>query len=91
MNPGASTTVVAGITNNRVKLWHYLPTKKWNGQVAADTYKGPIAKALKKNRGAKRKYVVLQDNDPTGHKSREGGDEDRGGRLPEVFARPEPL
>ena len=70
VNPRASTTVVAGIINNMVKLWHYLPTKKWNGQVAADTYKGPIAKALRKNRGAKQKYVVLEDNDPTGYKSK---------------------
>ena len=53
-----------------MKLWHFLPKGKWNGSVAAETYRGPVHRALKTYRGQKRKYVVLEDNDPTGYKSR---------------------
>ena len=49
-------------------MWEYLP-KTWNGKEAAAFYEGAIAKTLKKARGEKRKYLVLEDNDPTGYKS----------------------
>ncbi len=32
-------------------------------------YRGPIKKILKSQRGEKKKYVVLEDNDPVGYKS----------------------
>ena len=41
---------------------------EWGG-VAESAYRGPIAKVLKKERGEKKKYVVLEDNDPVGYKS----------------------
>ena len=41
---------------------------EWGGGAAA-AYRGPIAKVLKKERGEKKKYVVLEDNDPVGYKS----------------------
>lgn len=69
MNTGGSVSVCAGISNGRIVLWHYLP-RRWNGEVAASLYKGPIMRALKKHRGQKRHYHVLEDNDPTGYKSR---------------------
>ena len=34
---------------------------RWNGQVAADVYRGPVLKALKKHRGLKRKFRVLEE------------------------------
>ena len=68
MNTGGHASVCAGISNCRIVLWHYLP-KIWNGKVAADLYSGPILDTLKKKRGVKRKYLVLEDNDPTGYKS----------------------
>ena len=68
MNTGGHASVCAGISNCRVVLWHYLP-KVWSGAVAADLYSGPILSTLKKKRGVKRKYLVLEDNDPTGFKS----------------------
>ena len=68
VNPGGTLNVCAGIVNCKVRLWHYLPCT-WSGQVAAETYRGPIRRALKKHRGEKAKYVVLEDNDPTGYKS----------------------
>jgi len=65
---GSAHEVCAGISNSRIVLWHYLPNK-WNGELAAETYRGPIMKVLKAERGEKRKYRVLEDNDPTGYKS----------------------
>ena len=76
VNPGGSVTVCAGIINCKVKLWHYLP-KKWNGTVAAKTYRGPIARALRRCRGEKASYRILEDNDPTGYKSKAGQDAKR--------------
>jgi hypothetical protein len=32
-------------------------------------YKGPVLKALKKNRGEKKSYIMVEDNDPVGYKS----------------------
>ena len=69
VNVGGKVDVCAGVINGKIRLWHYLPKKNWSGAVAADAYKGPIAKALKAHRGDKAKYLVLEDNDPTGYKS----------------------
>ena len=62
VNPGASASVCAGIIDGRVRLWHYLPQGRWNGEVAAKTYQGPIYRALKTYRGEKDEYVVLEDS-----------------------------
>ena len=67
-NPGASVQVCAGIIGNRIRLWKYLP-KTWNGKVAADLYRGPILNALRRHRGHKRSFAILEDNDPQGYKS----------------------
>ena len=68
MNTGGKLKILAGISGCRVALWHYLDGT-WNGDAAAQMYKGPIQKILKKKRGEKRRYVVLEDNDPVGYKS----------------------
>jgi hypothetical protein len=70
-NPGASLNVCAGIIGNRVRVWHYLP-QRWSGEAAADLYRGPIIKALKRYRGQKAHYKILEDNDATGYKSNKG-------------------
>lgn len=70
-NCGGSVNICAGISNGRIVLWEYLP-KTWNGQVAADLYEGAIIKTLRKVRGRKRKYLILEDNDPVGYKSNKG-------------------
>ena len=59
-NPGSSVNVCAGIIGGRVRLWHYLP-KSWNGEVAAQTYRGPIRRALKRYCGEKPTYKILED------------------------------
>ena len=72
-NLGGSVSVCAGIANSRLVLWEYY--KQWNGQVAADMYKGPIMKALVRHRSRKPTYLLAEDNDPTGYKSGKARDE----------------
>ena len=74
-NLGGSVTLCAGISNSRIVLWEYI--RAWNGQVAADLYKGAIIKALAKHRGVKPSYLIAEDNDPTGYKSGKGMTEKR--------------
>ena len=52
-------------------MWQALPSK-WNAKAAEDLYRGPIISALKKELGPKRRYVLLEDNDPAGYKSNKG-------------------
>ena len=40
--------------------------------MAADLYGGAIITTLRKERGEKRKYLILEDNDPVGYKSNKG-------------------
>ena len=86
MNTGASVNVCAGITNSKVALWEHLP-QKWNGENAANLYKGAIYRTLKRQRGTKRKYIVLEDNDPSGYKS---GKAKTAKREPKIDAIPFP-
>ena len=69
INPGGSVMVCAGIIKCRVAVWHYV-NKRWNGEAAASTYRDVLAPKLQTKVGPKRKYRVLEDNDPTGYKSR---------------------
>ena len=70
-NPGVkSAKVAAGVGGGRVRMWRVLG-KKWSGRAAADLYKGPVVEALQRM-GGKRKFQVLEDNDPTGFKSNAG-------------------
>ena len=39
---------------------------------AAELYSGPMHAALAKQWPGKRKYTVLEDNDPTGNQSKKG-------------------
>lgn len=74
-NLGGRLTVCAGISNCRIVLWEYIG--RWNGQAAADLYKGPIMKTLVSKRGRKASYLIAEDNDPTGYKSGKGNAEKR--------------
>lgn len=69
INPGASVSVLAGVVGGRIRIWHYLPKKRWNGKIAAACYEGPIKKALERCFGRKKEYLILEDNDPTGYQS----------------------
>ena len=63
--------VLAGVGQKKVLLWHYFETN-WCGKVAADAYRGPVAKALKKAYPLRTTFNVLEDNDPTGLQSNKG-------------------
>ena len=72
-NTGArGVKVLAGVGNGRVLLWEYIDGRNWNGEVAAEMYSGPVVAALRRAYPQKRQWRVLEDNDPTGFKSRKG-------------------
>ena len=64
--------VLAGVGGGKVLVWKYIDAQKWNGQVAADCYKGVIRSALKKKHPRRSSWTVLEDNDPAGFKSNKG-------------------
>jgi len=68
----ASCLIMAGVGNGRVLMWHTVAKSRWSGQAAADMYAKPLSKALAKQWPAKRSWTVLEDNDPTGFKSKKG-------------------
>ena len=60
--------ILGGVARDRVVLFHdYGP--KWNGRVAASCYEGPILAALRRT-WRKPQYKILEDNDPSGFKSK---------------------
>ena len=68
--------VTAAVIKGRIRMWHYVEGK-WNAAAAAQMYKGPLQRALRRAypslaRQRSRKFLVLEDNDPTGYKSRMG-------------------
>ena len=69
VNTGGKVDVCGAIIGGRIRMWHYLP-KTWNAGVAADLYEQTILPALVRHRGRKPKYLVVEDNDPVGYKSR---------------------
>ena len=72
-NTGArGVKVLAGVGAGKVLAWHYIDNRKWSGAVAAEVYKGAIATALRRAHPGKRKWSILEDNDPSGFKSRRG-------------------
>ena len=71
-NTGAKPAMIAGgVGKGRVRLWHEVG-RKWNSKVASDLYLGPVRAALRRSWPRKRKFVMLEDNDPTGFKSTAG-------------------
>ena len=70
-NIGGCVKILAGISGDRVLVWEDIG-KKWNGEKAAEMYRGPIIKALRKARGKKRSFLIAEDNDPSGYKSSKG-------------------
>ena len=72
-NTGArGVMVLAGIGRGKVRVWEYIDGRNWSGEVAASMYKGPLRTAMAKAQPQKRKWIVLEDNDPAGFKCRKG-------------------
>jgi len=70
-NTGArGVMVLAGVGKGKVLLWEYLHKKRWNAKTAAEMYEGPMAKALRKAYPRRRSFKVLEDNDPSGFKTK---------------------
>ena len=74
--PAQSVQVTAAVIKGRIRMWEYVGGR-WNGDKAASMYKGPLLKAIKKAypdqaKKPATKWVVLEDNDPTGYKSSKG-------------------
>ena len=72
-NTGArGVMVLAGVGHGKVLVWELIDGRNWNGDVAAEMYAGPIKAALQRACPSKRKFRVLEDNDPAGFKCRKG-------------------
>ena len=72
-NTGAKgIKVLAGVGNGKVLLWEYLDGQRWGGKVAADMYSNPMLKKLTKTFPERKTYNVLEDNDPSGFKTKTG-------------------
>lgn len=71
-NPGAKgITIAAGVGLGKVRLWHAIDGK-WNAAKAGELYGGPLLKALKKAHPGRKRFTILEDNDPTGFRSKVG-------------------
>ena len=71
-----SVQVTAAIVKGKVRMFVFVKGN-WNGEKAAQMYKGPLLTALRKaypeKAAAKNsKFIVLEDNDPSGYKSSKG-------------------
>ena len=52
-------------------VWHTIEGS-WSGETAASFYMDVVRPALDNHYGARRKYCILEDNDPTGNQSAKG-------------------
>ena len=64
--------VLAGVGNGKVMVWEYIDGRNWNGAVAEEMYRCPILRALQREYPGRRRWTILEDNDPAGFKSSKG-------------------
>ena len=83
---GKPAVISAGVGNGRVRLWHVVG-KRWNGKEAVKMYTGPLKQACQRGWPRKRFHRILEDNDPSGYKSKVGIAAKKASKL-EVFAIP---
>ena len=70
-NTGAKgVMVLAGVGAGKVLVWEYMNKKRWNAKTAAQMYSKPIANALHRAYPRHRFFKVLEDNDPSGFKTK---------------------
>jgi len=70
VNTGApSIFISAAISGSKVLMWHQVKGN-WNAEAASKMYSEVLAPALKAGNPGKRRFLVLEDNDPSGYKSR---------------------
>ena len=63
--------VAAGIGNGRVRLWHPIDGN-WCAAAADNLYRRPMLRTLLKSHPTRKTFNVLEDNDPTGFRSKVG-------------------
>ena len=63
--------VLAGVGDGKVLLWEYIEGR-WNSHEAERIYSGPMKDVLKKTYPHRTRFNVLEDNDPTGFRSKIG-------------------
>ena len=69
-----SVNISAAVAKDRVIMWH-AHTQPWNGETAANMYKGPLLHALQKTWcKSKRKFTIVEDGDRKGNQSTKGID-----------------
>lgn len=74
--PAPSVQVTAAVIKGRIRMFNFVDGT-WTGEEAAKMYKGPLARALRAAypdvaKNPRKKFNVIEDNDPTGYKSRKG-------------------
>ena len=57
-----------GVGNGKVLVWHTVE-ERWSGAVAAAFYTDVVKPCLQSCYGMKRRFCILEDNDPTGNLS----------------------
>ena len=79
-NFGRKVCVAVAISAKKV-LTCYVPRKSWCGAAAQEFYAEHLGPALQKAHPSKRKFMLVEDNDPAGHKSGLGNKAKRAARI----------
>ena len=69
VNFGKSVMMAVALSAKKVLMCHVVPGK-WNASEAAKMYSKSLAPALQDMYPSKRRYQILEDNDPSGYKSK---------------------
>lgn len=62
--------VLAGVGKGKMLLFEFLDKKRWNSKTAVSMYTGPVVKSLRKAYPRRKRFSVLEDNDPSGFKTK---------------------
>lgn len=69
VNFGARSVMIsAAISGSKVLMWHRVKGQ-WNAKAACEMYERVLAPALQAQHPSKRRFCVLEDNDPAGLKA----------------------
>ena len=88
MPTGAQNVLIGGgVGGGKVLVWHLIENR-WAGTEAAKFYKEAVTPALRKQYPGKRKFVILEDNDPTGNYSNAGVEAKEDGKMEPLIIPP---
>ena len=72
LNTGAKGILkMGGVGDGKVLVWHTIQGE-WSGAAAEEAYTTIVSPALQKHYGRKTTFNILEDNDPTGNRSKRG-------------------